>query len=487
MDGEGGYTDYKQTVTDLGFKWIDLPVKMIVSDYTSESGIDWTQTFVGVEYSLNSSGVSGKGLLGLDFFDDELTQEQFAYVAGQVFGVDSGVKDDPFKEDGSAPAASVDASKILGSWTDKNSSWGTTYTFNADGTGAMSYSETGENYPFSYTIDGEMVDLKYSDGDTDWFNVKPSGETLTIIDKFQQSTVFDRVVEEQADNSGENTEQESDPAPESGIDNPYGDDFLGTWIDEDGGSNEGFTLFDKHIIGRKDENEKMFAIIIAVVMALTLAACGGGNSGSNAPQQNTTSNPVESSSPETPAANNTPAPSEPVQEPVQQTASSEIAPATDGTLTISAADVAVVVNGTSVPMPYHLKALEAAGVPTDESRSEIELGAGDFFSANLYLDENEDYLLIPAYYNGGDSVVNITDAEAEEITMTTYADEPKDQGVSIFGISFGMPRSEVKALIGEPDYDGGDYCEWHIEVPEIAYEGTLSMYFTEDADDAGVS
>ena len=55
------------------------------------------------------------------------------------------------------------------------------------------------------------------------------------------------------------------------------------------------------------------------------------------------------------------------------------------------------------------------------------------------------------------------------------------------GVSFGMARSEVKALLGEPAYDNGSYYEWHVEVPDIAYEGTLSMYFTEDADTAGVS
>jgi len=151
------------------------------------------------------------------------------------------------------------------------------------------------------------------------------------------------------------------------------------------------------------------------------------------------------------------------------------------------ANIAVEINGASVPMPYNLKALEAAGVPADEARSEIELAAGDFFSANLYLDENEDYLLIPAYYNGSDASVSITEAEAEEITMTTYADEPEDQGVSILGVKFGMARSEVFALLGEPDYNDGDYCEWHIELPEDNYEGTLSMYFTGDADDAGAS
>ena len=51
-------------------------------------------------------------------------------------------------------------------------------------------------------------------------------------------------------------------------------------------------------------------------------------------------------------------------------------------------------------MPYRLGELEAAGVPEDESRKEIELAPGDFFSVNLYLDENEDYVISPAYYNG---------------------------------------------------------------------------------------
>jgi|GEM_PF-1503257 len=240
------------------------------------------------------------------------------------------------------------------------------------------------------------------------------------------------------------------------------------------------------------KTKKLIALALAAVMLLALAACGGGAAPSQ--PQNTPASPAPASgapesgapapgaeapeasaAPETPAAPNAPA------------ASGAIAPAVDGTLTLGAADIAVVVNGTSVPMPYNLKALEAAGVPADESRSEIELGAGDYFSVSLYLDENEDYLLSPAYYNGGDSAVGITEAEAEEITMMTYADEPEDQGVSILGVTFGMARSDVKALLGEPDYDGGDYCEWHVEAPDIVYEGTLSMYFTEDADDAGVS
>ncbi|MBQ9535753.1 MAG: hypothetical protein IJU78_07920 [Clostridia bacterium] len=229
--------------------------------------------------------------------------------------------------------------------------------------------------------------------------------------------------------------------------------------------------------------KKLFALLLTAVMLLSLAACGEKTNGGDAPQQNSETTPTESNNPSAPAENNTTEPSAPAQ----QGTSGGLAPAKDGTLTLSKADIAVVVNGTSVPMPYNLKALEAAGVPADEDRSEIKLGAGDFFSANLYLDENRDYLLIPAYYNGGDSAISITDAEAEEIAMMTYADAPADQGVSILGVPFGMARSEVKALLGEPSHDDGDYLEWHIELPDMNYEGTLSMYVTGNADDAGVS
>jgi hypothetical protein len=144
-----------------------------------------------------------------------------------------------------------------------------------------------------------------------------------------------------------------------------------------------------------------------------------------------------------------------------------------------------VINGTAVPMPYRLPALEAAGVPADESRAEIKLGAGDFFSANLCLDEKEDYLICPAYYNGGDAPIGLAEAEAGEIAMLTYADEPQDQGVSLLGVSFGMPKREVYALLGEPMWDEGDYSEWQVAVPDAAYSGSFYIYFTDAADDAG--
>lgn len=228
--------------------------------------------------------------------------------------------------------------------------------------------------------------------------------------------------------------------------------------------------------------KKILALMLALLLVLALSACGEkpapaaqNTPAPAAPADTGTSDPA----PAAPADTEEPA-AAPQSDPGQ-------ASAADGTLTLSASGVAVVVNGTSVPMPYNLMALEAAGVPADADRAAITLGAGDFFSANLYLDENEDYLLIPAYYNGGDASVTLAEAEAEEITMTTYADAPVDQGVSILGVSFGMAKSDVIALLGAPMSDNGSYCEWHVEVTDIAYEGTLSMYFTDDSDAAGVS
>lgn len=161
------------------------------------------------------------------------------------------------------------------------------------------------------------------------------------------------------------------------------------------------------------------------VMLLSLAACGGGDKPaySKSGTGETTGNAKENGS-------------------AQQGAPAEIKPAEDGVLTISLGNAAIVVNGTTVPMPYRLSELEAAGIPEDEYRKEIELASGDFFSVNLYLDENEDYVVSPAYYNGEDDTINIADVQAEEITMITYSGEPVDQGVSLLGVTFGMAKSD---------------------------------------------
>lgn len=229
--------------------------------------------------------------------------------------------------------------------------------------------------------------------------------------------------------------------------------------------------------------KKLFLTLLAVMMVFALVACGEKKT-----EDEQTQNPAsENAAQENNETNVENAPVDTAPAPAQDSASAPVEPAKDGTITLSKADLAVVVKGTSVKMPFKLSELEAAGVPADESRSSIKLGAGDIFTANLYLDEKEDYVLMPAYQNKGDAEITINEAEAEEVTMTTYADEPVDQGISILGVKFGMARKDVKALLGEPSSDGGDYLEWHLEIPDMSYEGTLSLYITEDSDDAGVS
>ena len=218
--------------------------------------------------------------------------------------------------------------------------------------------------------------------------------------------------------------------------------------------------------------KKMIAFLLAAVMLLSLTACGGEDKPANSEPGTSTGETTDNSTEKDSASQGEPA---------------EIKPAEDGVLKIGIGDAAIVVNGTAVAMPYRLGELEAAGVPGDESRKEIELAPGDFFSANLYLDENEDYVISPAYYNGGDDTIKITDAQAEEITMFTYSGEPADQGVSILGVTFGMKKSDVRAMLGEPMYDNGNSFEWEIAVSDADYKGSFTVYFTEDTDTAGAS
>ena len=218
--------------------------------------------------------------------------------------------------------------------------------------------------------------------------------------------------------------------------------------------------------------KKMIAFLLAAVMLLSLTACGGEDKPANSEPGTSTVETTDNSTEKDSASQGEPA---------------EIKPAEDGVLKIGIGDAAIVVNGTAVAMPYRLGELEAAGVPGDESRKEIELAPGDFFSANLYLDENEDYVISPAYYNGGDDTIKITDAQAEEITMFTYSGEPADQGVSLLGVTFGMKKSDVRAMLGEPMYDNGNSFEWEVTVSDAGYKGSFTIYFTDNADTAGAS
>jgi len=205
--------------------------------------------------------------------------------------------------------------------------------------------------------------------------------------------------------------------------------------------------------------KKLLVMLLMAAMMLSLAACGGDTSGGSETEGNTsTGTKVES-----------------------------VAPAKDGEITLSTDQIAVVVNEKKVCMPYKLAELEAAGVPVVEGLGDTELTSGSSFGPNLYLDENEEHLLTPSYYNEGDETIKLAEAEARTISMVSYASEPADQGVSLLGVTLGMKKSDARALLGDPMSDEGSYCMWQIAVSDADYVGNLSIYFTSDADDAGAS
>jgi len=76
------------------------------------------------------------------------------------------------------------AEALIGTWV--NESYGETYVFNADGTGYQIYE--GVTYEYTYTIDGDYVEIAYADYDSDAFNVEIYDGQLIIAGYY----VYDR-------------------------------------------------------------------------------------------------------------------------------------------------------------------------------------------------------------------------------------------------------------------------------------------------------
>ena len=226
--------------------------------------------------------------------------------------------------------------------------------------------------------------------------------------------------------------------------------------------------------------KKIIALLLAVVMLFAFAACGSKTYGKETKDQTETQTNETDNTDKRDGENEDGADE-------QTGTDGENKPADDGTLTISLADAAIVINGNTVKMPYRFDDLVEAGAPAEDSYKEIELKAEDFFSLNFYLDEDMDYLIVPSYHNDGEETINITEAEAEGISMISYADAPEDQGVSILGVKFGMTKSEVSAMFGEPALDWGDCLQWLTKSSDSNHEGNLTVFFTADADDGIVS
>ena len=237
------YPKHDQKVTDLGFKWEDKDVKLIETTYTSADGSTYNEVFVGVEYTHYfwkvkdggdvEDGVTAPGLFGFSITGWDITEDQYAWIAGQLFGVDSGRTWllEGENEKSEAPVVNVDASKLLGTWLQRDSDWEDTYIFNADGSGLLI---SGPEYPFTYSVSGDTLTLDYGDDDIEEFTISVSGDLLTMIDKWGEELLLDKQKE---------TEPETDPADATEPAEPTLKELIiGTWEDQETEYKETFTF-----------------------------------------------------------------------------------------------------------------------------------------------------------------------------------------------------------------------------------------------------
>lgn len=246
------YSGCSQKVTPLGFKWNGYDVVMIETSYTFLDYGEQTDIFVGVEYdlkywkvedgTLGAQDLTTKGLFGFDVFyygwDDGLTQEQYAWIAGEGFGVDSGIEN-PFtknNEETETAPVDIDPSALIGKWTDYESSWEDTYFFDYNDNG--SYTSGFEN-TFTWSVDGNTLTVFYAEDDIESFAVTVNENELVLIDKFGYEQSFEKVAEE--DETETDTGTETDSGTEEEV-NPNITAIIGTWTESTTGISETFTF-----------------------------------------------------------------------------------------------------------------------------------------------------------------------------------------------------------------------------------------------------
>ena len=85
---------------------------------------------------------------------------------------------------------------IVGVWQNDDEGEHLRWTFNADGSGSeyLYYDDDSESftYQFTYTYHSEtnVIEINYSDGDTDRYNVTINGNTLTAKNEYGTETTF---------------------------------------------------------------------------------------------------------------------------------------------------------------------------------------------------------------------------------------------------------------------------------------------------------
>ncbi len=239
-----------QNVTPLGFKWNGYDVILIETKYTFMDYGETTELFAGVEYDLDYwkaeegtgeiKDLTTKALFGFDMYSygwDDLTQEKCAWIAGELFGVDTGAAN-PFaaaNEEITEAVVNVDNSALIGKWVDKASDWEDTYIFNADGTGSYT---SGFEYEFTYKVDGDTITVIYAEDDTEEYTAAVDGSKLVLVDK---QFGYEQSFEKSADETETSTEAETEVSDDTDEPDPKSE-IIGTWKESETGIDETFTF-----------------------------------------------------------------------------------------------------------------------------------------------------------------------------------------------------------------------------------------------------
>ncbi len=244
------YSNCSQKITPLGFKWNGYDVVMIETFYTFLDYGEQRDIFIGVEYDLKywevETGVgtvhnyTTKGLFGFDAFYygwDEITQEHWTWIAGELFGVDTGITN-PFtnnSEETDIPPADIDSSSLIGTWRDNESDWEDTYFFDYNGNG--SYTSGFEN-TFTWSVEGNVLTVFYAEDDIESFAVTVNDHELVLIDKFGYEQRFEKIIEEVTDETETGTDEDNNTEDV----NPNVTNIIGTWTESTTGYDETFSF-----------------------------------------------------------------------------------------------------------------------------------------------------------------------------------------------------------------------------------------------------
>jgi len=71
---------------------------------------------------------------------------------------------------------------IVGSWSGTTDGFAVTMSFEKDGSGVMSALGGLASESFTYTIEGDTIEVKTSDDDPEVFDFEIDGDTLTLTD-----------------------------------------------------------------------------------------------------------------------------------------------------------------------------------------------------------------------------------------------------------------------------------------------------------------